>query len=148
MYEGKCQCGVVGYRLRGEPLTSYACHCTECQAATGSAFSLTLILPREAIEETRGEAACSEYELRGRRMQRQHCASCGSALWFAAAGMPDICALKAGTLADRAAFPPIAHVWTRSARAWFPLPDGVPLFPEQPDLDTLLALWRERRASA
>lgn len=54
-----------GYRLRGEPLTSYACHCTECQAATGAAFSLSLIVPREALEVIGGEPVATTYSMGG-----------------------------------------------------------------------------------
>ena len=37
---GKCLCGAVTYTLReGFRLNPYACHCTECQTRTGSAFS-------------------------------------------------------------------------------------------------------------
>ena len=37
---GGCLCGAVRYVLReGFRLNPYACHCTDCQSRTGSAFS-------------------------------------------------------------------------------------------------------------
>lgn len=142
--EGGCQCGRVRFRLRGEPLTSYACHCTECQAATGAAFSLSLIVAREALEVIRGTAAATTYGMHGSDRHRYACPDCGSALWFAGAGMPEIVALKTGTLDHPDLCPPVAHVWTRSAQSWFPLPEGVPAWPGQPEMETLLALWQGR----
>ncbi|KAF2628318.1 hypothetical protein BU25DRAFT_447824 [Macroventuria anomochaeta] len=37
---GGCYCTAVRYRLLTSPLFCYACHCTDCQKATGSAFAL------------------------------------------------------------------------------------------------------------
>jgi len=37
---GRCYCGAVKYRLLTSPLFCYACHCPDCQKATGSAFAL------------------------------------------------------------------------------------------------------------
>ena len=54
-YLGHCLCGAVAYRLTGEPLTFYACHCTDCQRRTGAAFALSMIVRRAALELTRGE---------------------------------------------------------------------------------------------
>ncbi len=142
--EGGCQCGRVRFRLRGDPLTSYACHCTECQAATGAAFSLSLIVDREALEVIRGSATATTYGMHGSDRHRYGCPDCGSALWFAGAGMPEIVALKTGTLDHPDLYPPVAHVWTRSAQSSFPLPEGVPAWPGQPEMEALLALWQGR----
>jgi hypothetical protein len=56
-YPGRCLCGAVRYRVTEEPLTLYACHCTDCQKRSGSAFGLSMWVRRAAIEATRGEAA-------------------------------------------------------------------------------------------
>jgi hypothetical protein len=42
--QGGCICGAVRYELLEKPLFIQACHCTQCQTATGSAFILTMIL--------------------------------------------------------------------------------------------------------
>jgi hypothetical protein len=38
--DGGCQCGKIRYAITDEPQLVYACHCTECQRATSSAFSM------------------------------------------------------------------------------------------------------------
>ena len=38
---GRCFCEAVQYRITEEPLTFYACHCTDCQKRSGSAFGLS-----------------------------------------------------------------------------------------------------------
>jgi hypothetical protein len=40
-YTGRCFCEAVQYRITEEPLTFYACHCTDCQKRSGSAFGLS-----------------------------------------------------------------------------------------------------------
>ena len=49
-YDGGCLCGLIRYRLTDEPLTLYACHCTDRQRETGSAFGLSMIVPKSAID--------------------------------------------------------------------------------------------------
>ena len=36
--EGGCSCGQVRYQITQKPLFTHACHCTDCQRSTGSAF--------------------------------------------------------------------------------------------------------------
>lgn len=54
-YTGRCFCEATRFRVNAEPLTLYACHCTDCQKRTGSAFALSLWVPRAAVEATMGE---------------------------------------------------------------------------------------------
>ena len=53
--QGSCYCGDIGYEISGEPLTCYACHCSECQTKTGGAFALTIVLPETSLSLTKGE---------------------------------------------------------------------------------------------
>jgi hypothetical protein len=46
---GRCQCKGVVYKITSAPLAVYACHCTECQRQSGSAFSLSLLAERSAV---------------------------------------------------------------------------------------------------
>ena len=57
---GGCQCGAVRYAIAAAPLTVYACHCTDCQRQSGSAFALSLIAPRDAVRITEGTPAVWE----------------------------------------------------------------------------------------
>jgi hypothetical protein len=77
--EGGCQCGAVRYRLVGEPLDLYACHCRECQRQSGSAFGMSLIVPADAFRLLSGELAsftrtCDS----GGTLECSFCRSCGT----------------------------------------------------------------------
>ena len=52
--DGGCFCGASRYRFVGEPLTLYACHCTDRQRQAGASFTLSMVF-RSAIELVRGE---------------------------------------------------------------------------------------------
>jgi hypothetical protein len=73
-YAGGCLCGSVRYRLGAEPLTSYVCHCTDCQRRTGSAFALSLIVPAAALVVTRGSTSAYAATLADGRSKRGSCA--------------------------------------------------------------------------
>jgi hypothetical protein len=56
---GACQCRNVRYEIGREPLTVYVCHCTECQRQSASAFSLSMIVLREAVAVVAGEPSAA-----------------------------------------------------------------------------------------
>ena len=47
---GQCQCGNIRYRVRGEPLTFYTCHCLDCQKQSVSAFGLSMWVMSDEFE--------------------------------------------------------------------------------------------------
>ena len=51
-YTGGCQCGSVRYVLTAEPIRVTACHCTECQRQSGSAFSMSMPVRKEGLSVT------------------------------------------------------------------------------------------------
>jgi GNAT superfamily N-acetyltransferase len=148
--DGGCLCGAVRYRLGAEPITSYVCHCTDCQRRTGSAFALSLVVPAAALEVTRGSTAAYAAALGDGRVKRgQLCAACGSRLWGEPRLDQTIRILQPGTLDEPSQFPPVAHIWARSAQPWFVFPEGVAVFAEQPKERLQLArLWQRRHGSA
>ena len=42
-------CGAARYQITQEPIRVYTCHCTDCQRATVSAFSIGVAVPGEAF---------------------------------------------------------------------------------------------------
>lgn len=90
----------------------YACHCTDCQKRSGSAFGLSMWVRRTDIEVTKGEAA---------------------RLWSEPQKHREFAIVRPGTLDDRSWLRPAAHLWTRSAQPWFVFPEGVPRYETQPE---------------
>ena len=50
--DGQCHCGLVTYEADIDPLKVSICHCTDCQALTGSPYRVTVICSGEQIRMT------------------------------------------------------------------------------------------------
>ncbi len=140
---GNCTCGAARYKVTGVPLSVHACHCTDCQALSGSAFGLSMVLNRENLELISGDIEVNEFSTDHNSMRRYHCAKCGTAIWFSSPEHPGIIALKPGTLADTSELRPIAHLWYRSAQSWLDLGGDVPVYQEQPPFSELIELAKK-----
>jgi hypothetical protein len=147
-YDGGCLCGAVRYRLAEEPLTLYACHCTDCQRYTGSSFGLSMVVLTEALRILQGEPKAYVSAAPGERERRgKFCGDCATRLWGEPVRFPQIAVLRPGTLDDTTWLDPVAHIWMRSAQPWVALPEGSVTFETQPDDPlALIKMWQERRA--
>ena len=122
---GKCLCGKVKYSSKADPVFTIICHCDDCQRQTGTAFSMTVGVPRAALDfenednlkEFVGEAAT------GNKVQRKFCQDCGSPVISMIAVMPDLYMIKAGTLDDKSWLKPTHQFWCSSKQPWLELSD-------------------------
>lgn len=142
MHPGSCECKSLCYQYNGEPVTCYACHCTDCQTSSGSAFSLSMIVNIEDIEITKGQVGASSIDVNGTKVKKHYCAQCYTPFMFSSDEYPGIAALKPGTFEDTSWFKPVAHLWLRSAQPWIQLDPGVAKYQKQPDLSELIELWK------
>lgn len=128
---GRCACGEVTYEIREQPLFTQACHCTDCQRTTGTAFVVHMVVGEPDFEikgDTRSTVVPSGS---GAGCELHFCATCATYLWCRYL-YHKVCAIaiRAGTLDDTKAVSPQAHIFTRSKQPWLTLPDNVPQFPE------------------
>ena len=131
--EGGCQCGAVRYRVEGEPIALAACHCTLCQRQSGSAFGLSLAVPRERFHLLSGElrtftVTCDS----GRQKDCLFCPTCGTRILHRVQSTERALSVKAGTLDDTSDLRPDLHIWTRSKQPWVVLSEGTPCFEREP----------------
>ncbi|MEO6716351.1 MAG: GFA family protein [Novosphingobium sp.] len=131
---GGCQCGAVRYVARPSVrFRTYACHCTDCQSQTGSAFALhqwvlagDLETTGECIEGKRALADGSTLSIFG-------CPACLSRIYSVRSSRNQIKTLRLGTLDDSASFMPDIHIWTRSKQPWIQIPGGTKSMEKQTD---------------
>lgn len=147
-YAGGCLCGAVRYTVRAEPLTLYACHCTDCQRRTGSAFALSMVVSRASVVKEQGEVSdVSTILSDGRVKTGKACPKCSVRLWGEPMKVPQIAIVQPGTLDDTSWIRPVAHIWTRSAMPGTAFEPGAVKFEQMAgSFDALIQLWRERRA--
>lgn len=140
---GGCNCSAVRYVVRRQPLTCYICHCHLCQKRTGSAFSMSLVLPADGVEVIEGEAATSERIRPDGGINRSYeCANCDSRLWTAREGAPTV-NLRVGTLDVTEQVRPVAQMWVSSAQAWAVQPDILTFEAQPTDAAQMARAWRD-----
>lgn len=130
---GSCQCNRHRYTISALPLTLYACHCTDCQTQSTSAFGMSMPIPRNAVScdfdmlGTWERTAAS-----GRIVKARYCTACGTRLFHEPARNPGIINVKPGTLDDTAWLQPVGHLWLGSAQKWFVPPESTLSYQGQP----------------
>ncbi len=136
---GGCACGQVRYRAKGRADRCYACHCTECQTRSGSAFALLLPVAETHFACEGDVLAVEQTEAGGVAARLYACPRCLTRLFTRNPLWPGLVILRVGTLEETAAVAPAFHIWTRSQQPWLALSDGRPAFETQP---TDPAEWR------
>ena len=143
---GGCRCGAVRYMLALDALPpTYACHCTDCQTWSGSAFSQQAVVAEDAIDVS-GPIRIFELTSPSGRISRQRmCEICHTRIFNTNSARPGLAVVRAGTLDRSNELVVTAHIWTRSKQPWLELPEGVPAFAQAaPPEDMRKALGFER----
>jgi hypothetical protein len=124
---GKCRCSAVRYEVADAFLYAANCHCSECRAATGSAFKPFAGIEREKLTITEGVdelAVFGEEDLNDMR-----CRACGSFL-FSVVRDGAFVHVAMGSLVDAPTIRPTQHIYVGSKAAWFEITDDLPQFDE------------------
>jgi len=131
---GGCLCGAIRYTV-DVPITELrACHCTNCQKASGAAGSVNAVIPSSALHFTQGTPRVFASKAdSGRILNRYFCGDCGSPIYSQRATTPETMVLRAGTLDAAGDMKITVNIWTRSARPWAHIDPGTKQFPTQPD---------------
>jgi hypothetical protein len=137
--QGGCICGAIRYAIAQAPYLVYACHCTDCQRITSSAFSIGVVIADGGFSQ-QGKQARSVpggVAASGRVKSRWVCPDCGTWLFGSPQpgtdypGMTRV--VRGGTLDDTSWLSPTAHYWTRSRQPWVVLPEGTTVLETQPN---------------
>jgi hypothetical protein len=124
-YTGGCQCGSVRYVLTTEPLRVAACHCTECQCQSGSAFGMSMPVKKEGLTIAGSTKQFTRTADSGGEVTGVFCPECGVRIYHALKSAPDVVSIKPGTLDDTSWLRPSSFIWMKSAQGWIPVPDDV-----------------------
>ncbi len=125
-YRGGFQCGAVRYEITAEPLRLAACHCTECQKQSGSAFGMGLWVAKDSLVVTGELKSFIRTADSGKPNTGLFCPQCGNRIYNIPGYADDVFAVKPGTLDDTSWLSPDKMIWTKSKQPWVPLPEGVP----------------------
>ena len=141
---GSCQCRNVRFQCTAAPASIYACHCTECQRLSGSAFGTSMLVPRDAFSVTQGTPrSWVRTSESGRRVECVFCPDCGTRLVHLPEHSPAMAIMRPGALDDTSWIRLAGHIWTRSKQPWFEVPPGSVTYEQQPpDFSRLIEAYR------
>lgn len=120
---GKCECGAVGYRVVDEFRYAGNCHCSNCRAATGSAFKPFAGIEREKLEVVEGADTLLVWGTDNDNHTR--CGICGSLLYSVVRDGAYV-HVAMGSLADDPTIRPTDHIFVGSKAPWFEITDDLP----------------------
>ena len=124
---GKCYCGAVRYEVSDAFLYAANCHCSNCRAATGSAFKPFAGIEREKLTITEGADQLAVFGDENGNDTR--CGACGSFL-FSVVREGAYVHVAMGSLVDAPAIRPTGHIFVGSKAPWFEITDDLPQFEE------------------
>jgi hypothetical protein len=147
---GGCTCGAVRYEVTAMPLLLYACHCTECQRRSGSAFALNMPVATESFRIVKGTPkGWRNAGQSGPATTAWFCGDCGGRVYGEWSGRPESKTIRAGTLDDTSWLRPAAHFFMRSAQPWESISEDALCFEtDAKDLAPVAAAWQAMWAKA
>ena len=132
---GGCACGAVRYALNARPIVTYACHCTDCQRLTGSAFIVSAWIEKAEVELLSGEMASCRLPTGQRGSTVHFCPQCGTSIWTEYS--PGFWFVRVTTLDQQTVSAPQMHIWTDTKQPWLKLSDDMPVFETYYDRETV-----------
>jgi hypothetical protein len=129
---GQCACGAIHFEITKPQIAGGACHCTDCQKASGGGANYVVLVPKDGFEVTKGTPAY--YRKAGNSggvVARAFCGTCGTPMWSEPTHEPFF-TVKVGTLDDSADFVPQIEIFTASAPAWHLTHADIPQFAQMP----------------
>jgi hypothetical protein len=151
---GGCPCGALRFEVTAMPLLLYACHCTECQRWSGSAFSMSMPVAAPSFRMVAGAPKpFRRIGASGVKNTCWFCGHCGGRAYGQPDARSDLIVVRAGTLDDTSWLRPIAHVYLRSAQAWERVPNNMECFELLPTdfrslADRWQAMWQDDQAGS
>ena len=127
--DGACHCGYITIEGEADPDKVNICHCTDCQAGTGSAFRVSVPVPGTAFRMTGEPTAYVKTTAdSGNPRVQAFCPRCGSPIYSTSPGegVQPAYMVRVGILRQRRDFVPKKQNWFRSAREWVTGMDGIP----------------------
>ena len=133
---GGCLCGELRYAVSAAPTRLTICHCRFCQRATGSAYMVEPIFPKDAFALTSGKARVYSHrsEGSGKIVSVHFCATCGTKLFLSFERFSEVVGIYAGTFDDPNWFARVPetlkHIFLGVAQRGTIIPSGVKTYRE------------------
>jgi hypothetical protein len=115
---GGCRCGHLRYEVTTAPLFVMACHCTDCQEHTASAFSLGMPVQKDGFSMSGEPVVITKTGESGNESRAYRCPTCAVWTHTTTDGSPEMVVVRPSTLDDTDWVRPVAQIFVRSAMPW------------------------------
>ena len=135
--DGRCHCGYITYEADIDPDKILICHCTDCQALSGSPFRAVAYTREDAFKLLSGELRTYvKISESGNKRPQTFCPVCGTPIYATAVGEgPKVYSLRVGSIRQRDQIVPHVQVWSHSAQPWITHIGSMRKFEKQPPID-------------
>ena len=124
--DGECFCKDIAYEAELVSAEISLCHCSDCQALSGSPYRATATARQEDFRVTRGAPACYvKTGSSGLKSAQYFCSACGSNLYRIGEN-DDKVGIRIGTIRQRHQLTPTDQSWLQSALRWTEDLSGIP----------------------
>ena len=133
-FTGRCYCGSIRYRAKGEPLFRIQCHCRECQYISGGGPNYVMGMPASGFTYESGAPSRFTRPDLPAPVTREFCPTCGTHLLTTSPRVRDAVLLKVGTLDDPASYGrPALAIFLCDRPPFHPEPKDMPAFERRPE---------------
>jgi hypothetical protein len=116
---GGCACGEIRYGFYEPTGANIACHCRDCQYASGGGPAYVVTVRREEFRITKGRPKeFTTLSETGSHVTRVFCGECGSPIYSYSDAQEEFCAVKVGSLDEPENYKPRIHIWMSEAQPW------------------------------
>jgi hypothetical protein len=117
--DGGCHCGFISYQGEADPTKAGICHCTDCQALTGTAYRVSVPVDGATFKLSGTPTVYVKTADSGNKREQAFCPRCGSPIYAASPGPePRTYSIRLGTVRQRRELAPKLQIWTQSKLDW------------------------------
>lgn len=119
MLAGGCRCGQLRYQLTGAPKFIFACHCTDCQRFSASAFAMGMVVDNGQFALAAGTTReWQKIASSGKPSSNFTCPVCATWTHTRPQSHPSLTIVRPSSLDEHGWMRPNAEIFTRSALPW------------------------------
>ena len=119
--EGKCHCGEITFSAKVNPDQIIVCHCSDCQALSGSPYRTIIPAIEGSFKDESGNPKIYVKTAEdGAKRAQAFCPECGSPIYAAPVGEAALqfIGIRVGLIKQKDQLTPSKQIWCRSALNW------------------------------
>jgi hypothetical protein len=125
MYQGRCLCGKISFKINQKINDIIMCHCSECRRVQGSSFATNGNVKNENFHFLTGEENLTEFKENDNK-SRFFCQTCGSPIMAKINNNPNYTRIRLGLIEGDINEKIEKHIFVASKANWDNICDNIP----------------------